>query len=124
MLPHRPPPRPPPPSADAPNLRARNKEGPPLFNEVSAELIPEGKSASKVRGGRWRAGCKRGSWGAGLLNQAARSPSMVLVHCWSHSPLQSQVKVQFKQFKLLGLIPVNAPASASGERRVAHCLQS
>jgi hypothetical protein len=33
---------------------------------------------------------------------------------------QSKVKVQFKQFKLLGLIPVTAPASAAGELDVTY----
>lgn len=60
---------------DAAALKARNKEGPPLFNEVSAELIP--LSASKV-------------------------------------------KVQFKEFKLLGLFPVKAPASAAGELDITY----
>ncbi|KAL4441229.1 hypothetical protein ABPG77_011466 [Micractinium sp. CCAP 211/92] len=60
---------------DAVALKARNKEGPPLFNEVSAELIPQ--SASKV-------------------------------------------KVQFKEFKILGLIPVKAPASAAGELDITY----
>ncbi|KAL4452247.1 hypothetical protein ABPG75_007909 [Micractinium tetrahymenae] len=60
---------------DAVALKARNKEGPPLFNEVSAELIP--LSASKV-------------------------------------------KVQFKEFKLLGLIPVKAPPSATGELDITY----
>ncbi|PSC72062.1 plastid fibrillin 3 [Micractinium conductrix] len=60
---------------DVTTLTARNKEGPPLFNEVSAELIPE--SSSKI-------------------------------------------KVQFKQFKILGLIPVTAPASAAGELDVTY----
>lgn len=36
--------------ADAVALKARNKEGPPLFNEVSAELIPQSASKVKVRG--------------------------------------------------------------------------
>lgn len=35
--------------ADATALKARNKEGPPLFNEVSAELIPLSSSKVKVR---------------------------------------------------------------------------
>lgn len=32
----------------------------------------------------------------------------------------SKVKVQFKEFKLLGLIPVKAPASATGELEVTY----
>ncbi|KAI3438114.1 hypothetical protein D9Q98_000555 [Chlorella vulgaris] len=55
---------------DANTLTARNKETAPLFNQVSAELIPVSKS---------------------------------------------KVKVQFKEFKILGLIPVKAPESAVGD---------
>lgn len=63
------------PPADTTTLTARNKETAPLFNQVSAELIPQ-------------------------------SPS--------------KVKVQFKEFKLLGLLPVKAPPSAVGELEVTY----
>ncbi len=64
-----------PPPADGETLSARNRETWPLFNQVSAELIPESKS---------------------------------------------KVKVQFKEFKILGLIPIKAPPSASGELAVTY----
>ncbi len=61
--------------ADAPNLRAANRETAPLFNSVTAELKP--LSANKVA-------------------------------------------VQFKQFKLLGLVPITAPPSARGELAITY----
>lgn len=60
---------------DTETLTARNKEGPPFFNQVSAELIPQNDRT---------------------------------------------VKVQFKEFKILGLIPVKAPASAAGALEVTY----
>lgn len=60
---------------DAKALTARNKETAPLFNQVSAELIPES---------------------------------------------DSKVKVQFKEFKILGLVPIKAPPSAVGELAVTY----
>ena len=60
---------------DAVGLTAANKEGAPLFNSVTAELVPQ--SAAKVT-------------------------------------------VQFKQFKLLGVVPVQAPPTAVGELEVTY----
>lgn len=60
---------------DTETLTASNKQGPPFFNQVSAELTPMS---------------------------------------------QSKVKVQFKEFKLLSLIPVKAPESASGELDITY----
>lgn len=39
----------------------------------------------------------------------------MLWHC-----LQSKVKVQFKEFKLLGLLPIKAPPSAQGELAITY----
>ncbi|KAI7840793.1 hypothetical protein COHA_005497 [Chlorella ohadii] len=64
---------------DTATLTARNKEGPPFFNQVSAELIPQNDRSVKARKG-----------------------------------------VLFKEFKILGLIPVKAPANAAGALEVTY----
>lgn len=40
--------------------------------------------------------------------------------CPTPRPTPAAVRVQFKEFKLLGLLPIKAPASAAGELAITY----
>lgn len=102
--------------ADATNLRARNQETAPLFNSVSAELIPESSSRVKVQfkqfkvqGGQesvsMRGRCchmQPSLYAAGLMRSFQQA-------CTARPPLQ-----------LLGLVPITAPPTAVGKLEVTY----
>eukprot|EP01023_Acetabularia_acetabulum_P050211 TRINITY_DN5410_c0_g1_i7.p2 TRINITY_DN5410_c0_g1~~TRINITY_DN5410_c0_g1_i7.p2 ORF type:complete len:296 (+),score=38.67 TRINITY_DN5410_c0_g1_i7:252-1139(+) len=95
---------------DAVNLKAKNQETSPFFNAVEADLEPVSSGQTLgVKAQRFR-----GHTSPHRNVKEKKSNSDLLSRGLVDSSQQSQVKVIFKTFYILGFIPVKAPETARG----------